>query len=91
MRKFAKGLETTSLVTSLGRIGLASAAMGGLCLASKFTLMEDWAQLSTLARIASLGITIAAGAVVYFALTKMLKVEESGEFLSIVSRRFGKR
>jgi len=53
--------------------------------------MEDWAQLSTLARIASLGITIAAGAVVYFALTKMLKVEESGEFLSIVSRRFGKR
>ncbi|MFM2167518.1 MAG: murein biosynthesis integral rane protein MurJ [Verrucomicrobiota bacterium] len=91
MRKFAQGLETTSLVTSLGRIGLASAAMGGLCLASKFTLMTDWTHLSTLARIASLGVTIAAGAVVYFALTKMLKVEESGEFLSIVSRRFGKR
>jgi putative peptidoglycan lipid II flippase len=53
--------------------------------------MADWTHLSTLARIASLGVTIAAGAVVYFALTKMLKVEESGEFLSIISRRFGKR
>jgi peptidoglycan biosynthesis protein MviN/MurJ (putative lipid II flippase) len=91
MRKFAKGLETTSLVASLGRIGLASAVMGGVCLASKFTLMADWTQLSAIARTASLGVTIAAGAVVYFALTKMLKVEESGEFLSIISRRFGKR
>ena len=91
MRKFAQGLETTSLLTSLGRISLASAAMGGLCLASKFTLMADWTHLSTLARCGTLGVTIAAGAVVYFALTKMLKVEESGEFLSIVSRRFGKR
>jgi peptidoglycan biosynthesis protein MviN/MurJ (putative lipid II flippase) len=91
MRKFAKGLETTSLIASLSRIGLASGAMGGLCLASKYTLMADWPHLSMIARCATLGVTITAGAAIYFALTKKLKVEESGEFLSIISRRFGQR
>ena len=34
---------------------------------------------------------IGAGAVVYFALTKALKVEEASEFLSILNRRLGKK
>ncbi|MBL9134107.1 MAG: murein biosynthesis integral membrane protein MurJ [Verrucomicrobiaceae bacterium] len=90
MRKFASGLETGSLLVSLGRVGLAVAAMGAVCLAAKFTLLGGWEHLGTLARIGTLGGTITAAAVVYFAITKMLKVEESGEFLSIVSRRLGK-
>jgi len=91
MRKFASGLETGSLVRSLLRLGLAIAVMSGVCLAAKFTLMSDWEHLRFVPRCAWLGVTIGAAATAYFAVTKMLKVEESGEFLSLLGRRFGKR
>ncbi len=91
MRRFASGLETRSLARALLRLAAGIAVMSGVCLAAKFTLMADWAQFSLIARCTMLGITISAAAVAYFAVTKVLKVEESGEFLSILSRRFGKR
>jgi putative peptidoglycan lipid II flippase len=91
MRKFASGLETGSLLASLLRVSLAVAAMCGVCIAAKFTILAGWADLGVLMRCGTLGVTITAAAVVYFAITKLLKVEESGEFLSIVSRRFGNR
>lgn len=91
MRRFASGLETRLLMTAMGRIGTAVAIMSGICLAAKFTFMADWAHLSFVFRCALLGVTISAGAAAYFAVTKMLKVEESGEFLSLLGRRFGKR
>ncbi|MBL9179501.1 MAG: murein biosynthesis integral membrane protein MurJ [Verrucomicrobiaceae bacterium] len=91
MRKFASGLETRSLMQALVRLGIAIAVMSGICLAAKFTLMADWAHLSFLLRCVALGVTISIAAAAYFAVTKMLKVEESGEFLSLLGRRFSKR
>ena len=91
MRRFASGLETRSLARALLRLAAGIVVMSGVCLAAKFTLMADWAQFSLIARCTALGVTISAAAVAYFAVTKVLKVEESGEFLSILSRRFGKR
>lgn len=91
MRKFAHGLETGPLVGSLLRVGAAVAAMCVVCVVAQHTLMADWAHLGKLGRCGTLGITIAVSAVVYFALTKRLKVEESGEFLSLLSRRMGKK
>ena len=91
MRKFAAGLETRFLLHALLRLAAAIVVMGGVCLAAKFSLMADWAHLSLISRCAMLGSTISAAAVAYFAVTKALKVEESSEFLSILSRRFGKR
>jgi putative peptidoglycan lipid II flippase len=91
MRKFASGLETGSLMRSLLRLGIAIAVMSGVCLAAKFTIMADWSHLRFIPRCAWLGVTISVAAAAYFAVTKMLKVEESGEFLSLLGRRFGKR
>ncbi len=91
MRKSASGLETGSLVRSRLRLGVAVVVMSAICLAVKFTAMSDWASLRFLPRCALLGITISASAAAYFAVTKALKVEESGEFLSLLGRRFGKR
>jgi putative peptidoglycan lipid II flippase len=91
MRKFASGLETASLTTSLLKVGLAVLAMTGVCFAAQQTILADWAALSKIARCAWLGLTIGAGAVVYFALTRALKVEEASEFLSILNRRLGKK
>lgn len=91
MRKFASGLETGSLVHSLLRLCIAIAVMSAICLAAKFTLMADWSHLGFIPRCSFLGVTISLAAAAYFGVTKMLKVEESGEFLSLLGRRFGKR
>lgn len=91
MRKFASGLETRSLAQALIRLVLAVAVMSAVCLAAKYTLMAGWAHLNFMLRCAALGVSIAAAAAAYFAVTKKLKVEESGEFLSLLGRRFGKR
>lgn len=91
MRKFASGLETRSLMQALTRLIIGIAAMSGICLAAKFTIMADWTHLNFLLRCAALGVSIGIAAIAYFAVTKRLKVEESGEFLSLLGRRFGKR
>ncbi len=91
MRKFASGLETRSLMQALIKLLIGIAAMSGICLAAKFTIMADWAHLNFLLRCAALGVSIAVAAIAYFTVTKRLQVEESGEFLSLLGRRFGKR
>lgn len=91
MRKFASGLETGQLMKSLGRLLAGIAAMSMICLAAKSSIMSDWAHLQFVLRCATLGISIAASAAAYFTVTKILKVEEAGEFLSLLGRRFGKK
>lgn len=91
MRKYASGLETTSLVKSLGRLVIAIAIMAALCLAAKATLLAGWSDMGLVMRLATLLATISVGAAAYFSVTKLLHVEESGEFLSLMSRRFGRR
>lgn len=91
MRTFASGLETRSLMQALLKLGIAIVGMAGVCLLAKYTVLANWADLHFLARCGWLGVTIAAAAAIYFTVTQKLKVEESGEFLSILGRRFGKR
>jgi putative peptidoglycan lipid II flippase len=91
MRKFASGLETRSLVQALIKLVLGVAVMSAVCLAAKFTIMADWSHLNFMLRCAGLGISIAVAAAAYFAVTKKLRVEEAGEFLSLLGRRFGKK
>ncbi|MES2593782.1 MAG: murein biosynthesis integral membrane protein MurJ [Verrucomicrobiota bacterium] len=88
MRKFASGLETTSLVQSLIRLLIGIAAMGGVCWAAKLTLLAGWAKMSFLLQAASLSGTVGVAAIVYFFVTQKLRVEEAGEFIGIVSKRF---
>ncbi len=91
MRKFAHGLETRSLMQALIKLIIGIAAMSAVCLAAKYTIMADWTHLKFFPRCGALGMSISIAAVAYFAVTKKLKVEESGEFLSLLGRRFGKK
>jgi len=91
MRKFASGLETGSLVQALIKLIAGIAAMSAVCLVAKYTIMADWTHLSFLLRCAGLAGSISVAASAYFGVTKMLRVEEAGEFLSLLGRRFGKR
>ena len=91
MRKFASGLETVSLVQALIKLIAGIVAMSAVCLVAKYSLMADWTHLSFMLRCAGLGVSIIVAAAAYFAVTKKLKVEEAGEFLSLLGRRFGKK
>lgn len=90
MRRFAGGLETVPLVRSLLRLGVAVLLMAALCVGARLTFLADWQTLSFSLRAAGLGGTIAAAAILYFFVTHRLRVEEAGEFLSLLSRRFGR-
>jgi putative peptidoglycan lipid II flippase len=90
MRRFAGGLETAPLVRSLLRLGVAVLLMAALCVGARLTFLADWETLSFSLRAAGLGGTIGAAAILYFFVTHRLRVEEAGEFLSLLSRRFGR-
>lgn len=91
MKKYASGLESRSLIQGLVRLLIAGGVMTGVCLAAQSTVMAGWDKMSFMARAAGLGGTIAVSAVVYFGITLLLKVEECGEFLGILTKRFGRR
>jgi putative peptidoglycan lipid II flippase len=67
-------------------IGIAS--MAAVCYGLKLFLLADWAKMSFLAQAAGLGTTVTLAAVMYFFITQKLRVEEAGEFIGIVSKRF---
>ncbi len=88
MRKFAGGLETRSLTQSLMRLMVGIALMTAVCYGLKLYLLADWAKMSFIMQAAELGVIISLAAVVYFYVTQKLRVEEAGEFISIVTKRF---
>jgi putative peptidoglycan lipid II flippase len=88
MRKFASGLETRLLTRAILRVGAAVLVMAAVCFAAQATLLADWARLSFVLRVAFLGLTIGLAGGAYFAMSHLLKVEEAGEFLSLLNRRF---
>lgn len=91
MRKFANGMETRSLVRVFFRLIIGTAAMAAVCYGAKVTYLTGWAHMNFITQAASLGATIAAAAAVYFFITQMLRVEEAGEFIGILSKRFRRR
>lgn len=91
MRRFASGLETRLLVHAFLRLAVALAVLGGICLAARATLFQDWAHTPFWTRVALLAVTIALAAAGYFVVAARLGIEESREFASIVARRFGRK
>lgn len=88
MRKFAGGLETRSLTQALAKLLVGVALMAGVCLVAKFTLLAGWAKMGFIMQAGSLGVTVTVAAVAYFFVTQKLRVEEAGEFIGIISKRF---
>ena len=88
MRKFAGGLETKALSESLMRLLIGIGMMAAVSYGMKIYLLADWAKMSFFMQAAGLGVTVVLAAVVYFSVTQKLRVEEAGEFIGIVSKRF---
>ena len=87
MRKAAGGLETKSLTQSLIRLVVATSLMGAVCHGLKISLLANWGEMNFFMQAAGLGLIIALAMGIYFYVTKKLRVEEAGDFISIVSKR----
>ena len=91
MRKHAGGMETRQLTDALWRMGISVGVMAAICLAAQLTIMGDWAHLRFAARATVLMGTIVVAGGAYFLATSKLGVEEAGEFLALLGRRFGRK
>lgn len=88
MRRVAGGLETRALTQTLARLAAGVACMAAVCWLGRASLLSGWEKMGFLTQAASLAATVACAAVVYFIVTQKLRVEEAGEFIGIVTRRF---
>lgn len=88
MRKYAQGLETRSLSLALLKLGVGTAVMAAICLGAQATLLSGWAGMNFFVKLGTLTVTIVVAAGTYFFVTQKLRVEEAGEFMGILSKRF---
>jgi len=91
MRKFAGGLETRSLTQTLWKLLVGIVFMGAVCIAGQKTLLAGWAEMNFVTQAAALSATITVAAGIYFFITHLLRVQEAGEFIGILSKRFRPR
>lgn len=88
MRKFAHGLETRSLTQALFKLVIGCALMAAVCVGARMTVLTGWDQMNFITQAALLGLTVGTAAAAYFFVTQKLRVEEAGEFMGILSKRF---
>ncbi|MGD7652363.1 MAG: murein biosynthesis integral membrane protein MurJ [Verrucomicrobiales bacterium] len=87
MRRFAGDFGTAGLLGLLGKLALAGAVMSAVCVAANVWFFRDPAHLSWVMRAGGLAVTVGLAAVVYFAVAKLLRVQEASEAIGMVTRR----
>jgi putative peptidoglycan lipid II flippase len=90
MQAQLKGLESRRLLILIGKVLLASAAMGAVCAASSHWLLADWPQQPFLPKLAELLATVIAGALVFAGAGVLLHVEELKELRDSLRRRLSR-
>jgi len=91
MSRMTSGLETRSLLILVAKLVIAGGAMAGVCFAANRFVFPDLTHMNAFSRIAGLAVVIPIASAIYFALSKLLKVEEASEFLGIVQKRFRRK
>ena len=91
MSRISSGLETRALLVTLVKLSVAGLAMAGICFLANRYVFHNLAAMSSLARIGWLAVIIPIAGVVYFAFARLLRVEETRDFMEIVQRRINKR
>lgn len=87
MRKFAGGLETGALARTLAQTLLAGAAMAVVCVAANHTVFRDLTHLGQVMRLVWLLVAVGTAAAAYIGTTKLLRVPEAEEAVSMVLRK----
>ncbi len=87
MRLFAGHFHTGKLISTVLRIGMAGVALGAIALLGQSTVLAEWETQAFVPKVIALSITIVLAAAAYFAVAKLLRIEELDEFLAMVKRR----
>lgn len=88
MRKYAGDIGTVDLLKMMMKLAAASALMAAVCLAANYWFFSDLTALSFWLRALGLMGTVGSAALVYFVMTRLLKVEEATDALAMITRRF---
>lgn len=91
MVRVASGLESLALAVTFAKLAVAGLCMAGVCFAANRWIFHDLTAMPALVRVVWLAVVIPAAGAVYFALARLFRVEEAGDFMEIILRRFGKR
>ena len=81
------GLETRQMFRTLGKLGMASALLAGVCWAGQHWVLAGWAQYHLLTRAVSLFTVIGAGAAVFFGTAMALRIDEIEDLTNLVRRK----
>ncbi|MFM2199217.1 MAG: hypothetical protein RLZZ505_2649 [Verrucomicrobiota bacterium] len=90
MMRYAGDIGTKGLVVAFARIGAATFSLGGICLIGHKLLFSDLGKMAIWEKGLWLGAVIAVAGITYLAVAKLLRVEEIGDFLSMVKRKAGR-
>ncbi len=90
MSRVASGLETRDLLVTIGKLAAAGLCMAGFCHAANRWIFHDLTSMGALVRIAWLAVVVPVAGMIYFALARLLRVEEAGDFIEIIRRRLKK-
>ena len=89
MRREA-ALSTRELAAALGKLTLASAALGAVCWAAQTWLFGGWAGWGVGLKAGTLLGTIAAAGAVYFLVALLLRIPELDEVVALLKRKLGR-
>jgi peptidoglycan biosynthesis protein MviN/MurJ (putative lipid II flippase) len=90
MRRQLRGLETRRMSILLLKLSISCGALALVCAASSHWLLGDWRTESLWLKTAGLLATIVVAAVVFTAVSFLLRIEEMRELLAAFGRRFRK-
>jgi len=90
MRRHTGRLETSALLTTLGKIAIAGALLAGICLLAERFFFSGQTRGSELWLIAALIVTITVGVGAFFGTTYLLRVAEVHDVVMVVRRRLGR-
>jgi putative peptidoglycan lipid II flippase len=87
MQRHLRGLESRRMLVTLGKIGVAGAALAAVCAASDRWLLADWATQAFPSKLLALMVTVAAAGGAFVVCAAALRVEELTALLAAVARR----
>jgi len=91
MRKEMRRLETRRLLVTLAKIFLATDALLLVCFGCQWLMLDRWAHMGFVLRIASLLVTVGLATGAFAFTAHLLKLREMRDMLSAVARRFARR
>ncbi len=91
MRRYLHGLATRRLLAMLAKVAVATAALVGVCAASRVWLLADWAVQPFVPKLAALCGTVLVAMAAFAGCGAALKIEEIRQIAAGVGRRLRRR